>query len=38
MYFRFRGYADSQYQTTYINGFRMNDPIRAVLTIQVWAA
>lgn len=27
MYFRFRGY-DSQYQTTYINGFRMNDPIR----------
>lgn len=27
MYFRFRGY-DSQYQTTYINGFDMNDPIR----------
>jgi len=27
MYFRFRGY-DSQYQTTYINGINMNDPIR----------
>ncbi|MDE6366620.1 MAG: carboxypeptidase-like regulatory domain-containing protein, partial [Muribaculaceae bacterium] len=27
MYFRFRGY-DSQYQTTYINGMNMNDPIR----------
>ncbi|MBD5352071.1 MAG: TonB-dependent receptor [Bacteroides sp.] len=27
MYFRFRGY-DSQYQTTYINGLDMNDPIR----------
>lgn len=27
MYFNFRGY-DSQYQTTYINGFNMNDPIR----------
>ncbi len=27
MYFRFRGY-DSQYQTTYINGMDMNDPIR----------
>ncbi len=27
MYYRFRGY-DSQYQTTYINGFDMNDPIR----------
>ncbi len=27
MYFRFRGY-DSQYQTQYINGMDMNDPIR----------
>lgn len=27
MYFRFRGY-DSQYQTQYINGMNMNDPIR----------
>lgn len=27
MYFRFRGY-DSQYQSVYINGIRMNDPIR----------
>ena len=27
MYFRFRGY-DNQYQTTYINGLNMNDPIR----------
>jgi hypothetical protein len=27
MYFRFRGY-DSEYQTTYINGMNMNDPIR----------
>jgi len=27
MYFRFRGY-DSEYQTTYINGMDMNDPIR----------
>ncbi len=27
MYFRFRGY-DSWYQTTYINGIDMNDPIR----------
>ena len=27
MYFNMRGY-DSQYQTTYINGFVMNDPIR----------
>lgn len=27
MYFRYRGY-DSQYQTTYMNGLDMNDPIR----------
>lgn len=27
MYFRFRGY-DSQYQSIYLNGIKMNDPIR----------